>query len=108
MKTLNELYEEIASSEELKTAFTEAAKNGTTLEFLKERGCAATEEELSAFLEERRDTELSDEDLDDAVGGCTPHIRHKTPYPLIRGKNLAGKNEPKVTHESHLFDFDTI
>ena len=52
MKTLQELYNEIIASDELKTAFAEAAKGGKTMEFLKAQGCEATVEELAAFLKD--------------------------------------------------------
>ena len=68
MKPLQELYNEIIASEELKAAFTEAAKAGKTVEFLKEKGCEATAEELTAFLKGQTG-ELSDEELDNASGG---------------------------------------
>ncbi len=68
MKTLQELYKEITASDELKAAFAEAAKGGKTLEFLKEKGCEATAEELKGFLTSRTE-ELSDEELDNASGG---------------------------------------
>ena len=68
MKTLQELYEEIRTSDELKAAFAEAAKAGKAVEFVREHGCDATEDELKAFLEERAGA-LSDEELDNAAGG---------------------------------------
>ena len=68
MKTLQELYNEIIGSEELKAAFAEAAKGGKVAEFLKAHGCEATTEELTAFLKSQTG-ELSDEELDNAAGG---------------------------------------
>ena len=68
MKTLQDLYKEIINNDELKKAFTEAAKAGKTLEFIKAQGCETTEEELKAFLS-KQSGELSDEDLDNAAGG---------------------------------------
>lgn len=70
MKTLQELYREIISSEELKAAFAEAAKDGKAAEFLKAHGCEATTEELTAFLKTRSNGEISDEELDSVAGGC--------------------------------------
>ena len=69
MKTLQELYDEIIASEELKAAFVEAAKSGKTMEFLKVHGCEATEEELAAFLKYRSTGEISDEELNNVAGG---------------------------------------
>ena len=68
MKTLQELYKEIIASEELKAAFTEAAKGGKVTEFLKTQGVEATVEEVTAFLKSQTG-ELSDEELDNAAGG---------------------------------------
>jgi hypothetical protein len=68
MKTLQELYNEIIGSEDLKAAFAEAAKSGKTAEFLKAQGCEATQEELKTFLKSQTG-ELSDEELDNASGG---------------------------------------
>ena len=70
MKTLQELYKEITSGDELKKAFLEAAKNGKAVEFLRTHGCEATEEEIAAFLKTRASGELSDEELDGVAGGC--------------------------------------
>ena len=69
MKTLQEAYKEIVADEELKKAFAEAVRNGKTAEFLKERGCEVTQEELVAYLAERSGKELSDDELDNAAGG---------------------------------------
>ena len=70
MKTLQELYNEIIGSEELKAAFAEAAKGGKVAEFLKAHGCEATPEELTAFLKSQKSGELPDEELDNVAGGC--------------------------------------
>ena len=69
MKTLQELYTEIMGSDELKKAFVEAAKGGKVADFLKANGCEATAEEIKAFLQEKADQPLSDEELDSAAGG---------------------------------------
>lgn len=69
MKTLQELYKEITTNEELKIAFLEAAKAGKVAGFLKEHGVEATEEEIKAFLKEQKKGELSDEELDNVAGG---------------------------------------
>ena len=69
--TLQELYNKICASDELKAEFTEAAKNGKTEEFLKAHGCEATQEELIVFLKSRSNAEISDEELDSVAGGCS-------------------------------------
>ena len=68
MKTLQELYGEIISSEELKAAFAEAAKKGKGVDFLKTQGVETTAEELAVFLKSQTG-ELSDEGLDNVAGG---------------------------------------
>ena len=79
MKTLQELYDEVMASDELKAAFAEAAKGGKAEEFLKARGCEATAEELTAFLKGQSTKELSDEELDNvAGGGCMEDARRGT------------------------------
>ena len=51
MKTLQELYNEVIQSDELKKEFLEAGKNGKAEEFIKAHGCDATLDEIKAFLE---------------------------------------------------------
>ena len=83
MKTLQELYKEIINSDELKKAFTEAAKAGEALEFIKVHGCETTEEELKAFLS-KQSGELSDDELDNAAGGtCNATTRDETLYSIF-------------------------
>ena len=71
MKTMQELYEKIISSKELKAQFIEAAKAGKTEAFLREHGCDATMEEVAAFLKEKttQDAPLSLNELENAAGG---------------------------------------
>ena len=65
MKTLQELYNEVIQSDELKKEFLEAGKNGKAEEFIKAHGCDATMDEIKVFLEEqaKADKELSAEEL---------------------------------------------
>ncbi len=71
MKTLQELYNEVFASEELKKEFLEAGKNGKAMEFIKAHGCEATADEIKAFLETqtKADKELSVDELENAAGG---------------------------------------
>ena len=71
MKTIQELYNEIMESQELKAQFIEAAKAGKQEEFLKEHGCEATLEDVKAFLEAKQneDAPLSVNELENAAGG---------------------------------------
>ena len=69
MKNLQELYTEIMGSDELKKAFVEAGKSGKVMDFLKANGCEATAEDIKAFLKEKADQPLSEEELDSVAGG---------------------------------------
>ena len=71
MKSLQMLYSEIIANEELKKAFTDAAKNNTVVQFAKANGVETTIYEIKAFLEDKRrsDAELSADDLENAAGG---------------------------------------
>ena len=72
MKTLQDLYTEIMSSDEQKRAFVEAAKGGKLEDYLRASGCEATLEDVQVFLKEKSEAQLSDEELDNAAGGgCT-------------------------------------
>ena len=70
---VQELYDEIAANAELKKAFTAAAKSGRVVEFAKENGCDAPDEEITAFaapFETDEDVKvLSPEELDNVAGG---------------------------------------
>ena len=79
MKTIQELYNEIMASEELKGQFIEAAKAGKQEEFLKAHGCEATLEEVKAFLEAKQteDAPLSLDELDNAAGGACNKETHE-------------------------------
>ena len=71
MKTIQELYDEIMANGNLKAQFIEAARAGKQEAFLKEQGCEATMEEVSAFLKAKSqgDAPLSLDELDNAAGG---------------------------------------
>ena len=71
MKSLQMLYSEIIASEEMKKAFTDAAKNNTVVQFAKANGVETTVDEIKALLDEKRksDAELSADDLENAAGG---------------------------------------
>ncbi|MBQ7592917.1 MAG: Nif11-like leader peptide family RiPP precursor [Synergistaceae bacterium] len=73
MKTLQEFYEEVKTSDELKKALAEAAKSGKITEFLKAHDCDATADELKEFVAGKvaqdKPVELSDEELENVAGG---------------------------------------
>ena len=73
MKTLQELYNEVIASEELKKEYLQAVGDKKIGTFLKTHGCEATAEELTTFLAEHSkknaDKELSIEELENVAGG---------------------------------------
>ena len=77
MKTIQELYSEIMANDELKKAFVESMKAGKLEDFLKERGCEATEEEVKEFVETKAASdapiELSDDELKHVAAGSGIH-----------------------------------
>ena len=74
MKSLQELYNEIIASEEMKAEFLECGKTKEdTAEFLKKYDCTASVDELTVFLKEKmtaKTEELSEEELKQLAGGA--------------------------------------
>ena len=74
MKSLQELYDEVIASEEMKTEFLECWKTEEdTAEFLKKYDCTASVDELKAFLNEKMTAEtkeLNKEELKQVAGGA--------------------------------------
>ena len=69
--TINEAYEKIKNSPELKKKAAEAAKNGKIEEFLKENGFDVTVDQIKDFVASAKKGELSKEELNMAAGGLT-------------------------------------
>ena len=73
MKSLQELYDEVIASEEMKAEFLECGKTEEgTAEFLKKYDCTASVDELKDFLNEKmtaKANELSEEELKQIAGG---------------------------------------
>lgn len=70
MKTLEELYSEVKADGALMQEYKDACENGTVAEFLRAHECAATEDEVNAFLSAHGTSgELSDDELDDVAAG---------------------------------------
>ena len=57
---------------------------GKTPEFLKEKDCEATAEELTVFLKNRSNGELSDDELDNVAGGCNEELCTQSRFPSFR------------------------
>jgi predicted ribosomally synthesized peptide with nif11-like leader len=74
MKTLQEFYEEVKTSDDLKKSLAEAVKAGKITEFLKAQGCDATADELKEFVvgktaQDKPMREISEEELEHVAGG---------------------------------------
>ena len=68
MKTLQEVYDAIMESDELKKGIRDAMINGRLETFLKEQGCESTKAEFDEFIKEKA-AKVSDEDLAAIAGG---------------------------------------
>ena len=73
MKTLEDLYEEVLASDELKEEAVAAASSGGLAEFAAAHGVEASDADLAAFLSglgsQASDRELSLEELENVAGG---------------------------------------
>ena len=69
MKTMEELYNEINASEELKKVVSEIKDKETFAAFLKQHGCSASAEEFVKFVKAQREGEISDDDVAAVAGG---------------------------------------
>ncbi len=69
--TLQELYNKVMTSEELKKSFAEAAQDKGKLEaWLRANGSDATVEQVSEFLKSKQTSgEVSDDELENVAGG---------------------------------------
>ncbi len=72
MKTLNELYNEVITSEELMKELESLNSKEEIAAFVKKHGCDATLDEIEAFWAEKVNSfgELSEEDLEQVAGGA--------------------------------------
>ncbi len=89
MKTLQEMYEEIKKSDDLKKALAEAVKGRKVTDFMKAHDCDATFDELKEFVAEKaaqdRAIKLSDEELDMVAGGTCANNSVKPSIDLCTG-----------------------
>ncbi len=69
--TLQEMYDKVMASEELKKSFAEAAQDRSKLEaWLKSNGSNATVEQVGEFLKSKQTSgEVSDDELENVAGG---------------------------------------
>ena len=75
MKTIEELYNEVMASEDLKKEFL-ALKPEEVEGFAEKYGCKATLDEIKSFLTEKSSAsfELSDEEIEQVAGGKTADV----------------------------------
>ena len=69
MKTIEELYNEINASEELKKAVSEIRDKEAFADFLKEHGCDASADEFEKFVKSQTEGEIGDDAAGAAAGG---------------------------------------
>ena len=71
MKTMEQMYNEALADKDLRASLIKAAKAGKLKEFLKDHGCEATLEEVTAFLRAKaeQDAPLSFDELENTAGG---------------------------------------
>ena len=72
MKSVQEVFDMIVESDELKAALQKAVENNAVGDFLKAQGCESSEEEFIELLKDEAEArELSVEQLDQVAGGHT-------------------------------------
>ena len=69
MKTIEELYNEINASEELKKAISEIKDKVAFADFLKEHGCDASADEFEKFVKSQSEGEIGDDAAGTVAGG---------------------------------------
>lgn len=74
---LDELYEKVLADDELKQSLAAAAEKGEIAAWAAKQGVEATEDELRAYAYHAQaktadDAELTDEELEEVVGGWNP------------------------------------
>ena len=69
---MEQLYQEIIKSDDLKKEFSNALKESRVEEFAKEHGCETTKDDVITFMKSIKELDLSEDDLDKVAGGkCT-------------------------------------
>lgn len=75
MKTLEELYNEMLTSDDLKAELAGVDGIEAVVDFLHRHGCDATWDEYQAFMLKQRDSrEMTDEELEQVAGGSVGTI----------------------------------
>ena len=76
MKTIEEMYKEISTSEELKKSVSEIRDKTAMSDFLKDHGCEASVDEFEKYMESQREGEIGDDAATAVAGG------YRTPFPI--------------------------
>ncbi len=84
MKSLQELFDQIMASDDLKKQYSQSAKNGTLLDFVKSLGTETTLDEIKDFIKEKmsQDASLSLDDMEAVAGGSTECGPFSTEFPF--------------------------
>ena len=80
MKSIEELYKDVQSNEELKKEFITAFKEGKVEDFLKTHDCEGTSADVMAFLNSTKDETASEDDLAKVAGGGCSSNHCTGPY----------------------------
>ena len=71
--TIEELYGKIMADDALKEAAAKAAEAGNILDWVKQQGVEATEDEIVAFVKGQSDAKLDVSDANQVAGGSNEH-----------------------------------
>ncbi len=104
--TLQEMYDKVMASEELKKSFAEAAQDKEKLtEWLRANGSDATVEQVAEFLKAKQASgEVSDEELENVAGGID-NCGHGTFSVFTLAIGCAIESEVKSTAEDCFEDW---
>ena len=85
MKSLNDIYTEVMTDEDLRKEFLEASEAEKISEFLKAHGCEATIDEFDEFMKSAggKSGELDDDELDNVAAGKKCGTVYKDGHPVV-------------------------
>lgn len=83
MKTIEELYNEINESEELKKTVSEIKDKEAFADFLKQYGCEVSVDEFGEFVKSQREGEIGDDEAQAFAGGLD-FFKYSTWKPIYR------------------------
>ena len=74
MKTIEEMFEEINASEELRKAISEIRDRSSMTDFLKKHECEATAEDFEKYVKTRTEGEVGDDEAASVAAGALHYI----------------------------------